>query len=83
MPGAGSHTCMQVAAEWVPAINNKLTITALLNTISSPRELLEHRRHTISRTAGPTPTVNSSQERPDSQASARTELILASAQQKK
>lgn len=63
MPGANSLTCMQIADECVPSINNKRAMTekAFLNTI----ELLEDRRHTISATAGPTPTVNSSQERPD------------------
>lgn len=72
--------------ECVPPINNKRTITekTLLNTVSSPIELLEGRRHTLSRTARPTPTVNSSQERPDLQASARNRAnILASAWKKK
>lgn len=66
MPGANSHTCMQTADEHT-SINNKWpgTEKALLNTISSPTELLGDRRHTISKTAGPMPRVNSSQESPD------------------
>ena len=82
MPGANNHICMQIADEYVPPKNSKRTTRekALLKTISSPTELLEERRHTISRTAGPTPTVNSSQEMPDLQASARNRTnILASA----
>lgn len=82
MPAANSPTCMQIADECVPSINNKWTVTEKgpLNIISSPTELLEDRRHTISRTAGPTPTVNSNQERPDLRVSARNrDNILASA----